>query len=89
MPEIEHLRKQYLEVLIRWDALPKKQGGSQNLPNCSMIIYELVEIAPWPHNRREAVKGNIYRLATSTVQAFRDGMWRSVCGASKELKYMY
>jgi hypothetical protein len=89
LDEIQYLFKMYLEVLTIWEAFPKKAGEIQNLPNCPMIIFELIEISTWSHSRKQEIETNIYHLDKSTVTRFRKGMWGRVCAKSTVLKYIY
>jgi hypothetical protein len=89
LEEIQYLFNMYLEVLTIWEAFPKKAGEIQNLPNCPMIIFELIEISAWTHTRKQEIELNIYHLDKSTVARFRKGMWERVCAKSKTLKYIY
>jgi len=82
--EIDYVRKAYREVIIIWKTYQTTHKTRiTNLPNCAMIIFEIIEASGWPGSRNYDLQDNIYHLERGTVDKFRGDFWRCICEQSK------
>lgn len=85
--EIKYILTSYADVLRIWKTHQHNDAAwstsVRNLPNCCMIIYELVDLSSWKPARITDVKDHVYQLEPNTVNKFRTGFWHDICAKSK------